>query len=234
MNQIILIICSLICFNLSSQNKFFAKNIIDTLTSDNYAGRGYAKDGHEKAANFIASKFKKLGLKGFDSDYKQEFQINVNCFNGDADLIIDNKIMYAGVDFIVDPRCPGVKGNFDLVWLNPKIIGNAKKMIAFSSQDLKNSFLIIDKTGITDSTQLNFLNGMLYNPFKAKGIVLVQNKKFTWGISKRQHNYPILHIKKNLISFSNKKIELNIDATLKQGEITQNVLGYVKGTEKPD
>ncbi|MAW66033.1 MAG: arginyl aminopeptidase [Flavobacteriales bacterium] len=234
MNQIILIICSLICFNLSSQNKFFAKNIIDTLTSDNYAGRGYAKDGHEKAANFIASKFKKLGLKGFDSDYKQEFQINVNCFNGDADLIIDNKIMYAGVDFIVDPRCPGVKGNFDLVWLNPKIIGNAKKMIAFSSQDLKNSFLIIDKTGIIDSTQLEFLNTMIHNPFQAKGIVFVQDEKFTWGISQSQHSYPIIYIQKNRISFNNKKIELNIEATFEKDLITQNVLGYVKGSVQPD
>ena len=117
---------------------------------------------------------------------------------------------------------------------NPKIIGNTNKIMKFSSKDFKNSFLIIDKTGITDSTQLNFLNEMLYNPFNAKGIVVVQNKKFTWGISKRQHNYPIIYIQKNRISFSNKKIELNIDATLKQGEITQNVLGYVKGTEKPD
>ena len=234
MNYTILLLCSLICINLNGQNKVFAKEIVKTLTSEDYAGRGYVNDGHNKAANYIAEKFKELGLEGFDSDYKQEFQIDVNTFNGNSDVKIDGKLMYAGVDFIVDPSCPSVKGKYDLVWLNPKIVGNINKMMKFSSKDFKNSFLIIDKTGITDSTQLNFLNGMLYNPFKAKGIVLVQNEKFTWGISKRQHNYPILYIKKNLISFSNKKIELNIDATLKQGEITQNVLGYVKGTEKPD
>ena len=234
MNYTILLLCSLICINLNGQNKVFAKEIVKTLTSEDYAGRGYVNDGHNKAANYIAEKFKELGLEGFDSDYKQEFQIDVNTFNGNSDVKIDGKLMYAGVDFIVDPSCPSVKGKYDLVWLNPKIVGNTNKMMKFSSKDFKNSFLIIDKTGITDSTQLNFLNGMLYNPFKAKGIVLVQNEKFTWGISKRQHNYPILYIKKNLISFSNKKIELNIDATLKQGEITQNVLGYVKGTEKPD
>ena len=234
MNYTILLLCSFLCINLNGQNKFFAKEIVKTLTSEDYAGRGYIKDGHNKAANFIAEKFKELGLEGFDSDYKQEFQIDVNTFNGNSDVKIDGKLMYAGVDFIVDPSCPSIKGKYDLVWLNPKIVGNTNKMMKFSSNDLKNSFLIIDKTGITDSTQINFLNGMLYNPFKAKGIVIVQNEKFTWGISKRQHNYPIIYIKKNLISFSNKKIELNIDATLKQGEITQNVLGYVKGTEKPD
>ena len=234
MNYTILLLCSLICINLNGQNKVFAKEIVKTLTSEDYAGRGYVNDGHNKAANYIAEKFKELGLEGFDSDYKQEFQIDVNTFNGKSDVKIDGKLMYAGVDFIVDPSCPSVKGKYDLVWLNPKIVGNTNKMMKFSSKDFKNSFLIIDKTGITDSTQLDFLNGMIYNPFNAKGIVIVQNEKFTWGISKRQHNYPIIYIKKNLISFSNKKIELNIDATLKQGEITQNVLGYVKGTEKPD
>jgi len=234
MNYATLLLFTLLCLNLQGQNKFFAKEIVKTLTSEEYAGRGYVKDGHNKAANFIAEKFKELGLEGFDSDFKQEFQIDVNTFNGNSDILIDGKLMYAGVDFIVDPSCPSIKGKYDLVWLNPKIIGNTNKMMKFSSKDFKNSFLIIDKTGITDSTQLNFLNEMLYNPFNAKGIVVVQNKKFTWGISKRQHNYPIIYIQKNRISFSNKKIELNIDATLKQGEITQNVLGYVKGTEKPD
>ena len=234
MNYTILLLCSFLCINLNGQNKVFAKEIVKTLTSEDYAGRGYVKDGHNKAASFIADKFKELGLEGFDSDYKQEFQIDVNTFNGNSDVKIDGKLMYAGVDFIVDPSCPSIKGKYDLVWLNPKIVGNTNKMIKFSSEDFKNSFLIIDKTGIIDSTQLDFLNGMIYNPFNAKGIVIVQNEKFTWGISKRQHNYPIISIQKNLISFSNKKIELNIDATLKQGEITQNVLGYVKGTENPD
>ncbi len=234
MNYATLLLFTLFCLNVQGQNKVFAKEIVKTLTSEEYAGRGYVKNGHNKAANFIAEKFKELGLEGFDSDFKQEFQIDVNTFNGNSDILIDGKLMYAGVDFIVDPSCPSIKGKYDLVWLNPKIIGNTTKMMKFSSKDFKNSFLIIDKTGITDSTQLNFLNKILYNPFKAKGIVVVQNKKFTWGISKRQHNYPIIYIQKNRISFSNKKIELNIDATLKQGEITQNVLGYVKGTEKPD
>jgi hypothetical protein len=208
--------------------------MINTLTSENYAGRAYFKNGHNKAANLIAETFKEFGLEGFDSDYKQEFQIDVNCFDGNADVKIDGKLMYAGVDFIVEPRCPKIKGEFDLIWLNPKIIGNAKKMMKFSSSDLKNSFLIIDETGITDSTQLEFLSGMTHNPFKAKGIILLQNEKLTWGISQQQRDYPIIYIQKKLVSFKNKKIELDIDATLKQDLITQNVLGYIKGKEQPD
>ena len=103
MNYATLLLFTLLCLNLQGQNKFFAKEIVKTLTSEEYAGRGYVKDGHNKAANFIAEKFKELGLEGFDSDFKQEFQIDVNTFNGNSDILIDGKLMYAGVDFIVDP-----------------------------------------------------------------------------------------------------------------------------------
>ena len=91
MNYTILLLCSLICINLNGQNKVFAKEIVKTLTSEDFAGRGYVNDGHNKAANFIAEKFKEFGLEGFDSDYKQEFQIDVNTFNGNSDVKIDIK-----------------------------------------------------------------------------------------------------------------------------------------------
>ena len=107
-------------------------------------------------------------------------------------------------------------------------------MIKFMETDFKNSFLIVDKTGITDTTQLNFLDGMIHNPFNAKGIVIVKAENFTWGSAQAQRPYPIIYIKKSLISYKNKKIELDIKAKLKTGELTQNVLGYVKGSEQPD
>lgn len=223
-----------ICSGLIAQDKVFATQMVDSLTSENFAGRGYVRDGHVKAANFIARKFNEFGLKRFDTDFKQKFKISINTFGGACDLIIDKKLMFAGVDFLVDPSCPSITGKFDLVWLNPKIVGDAKKMIKFTSTDFSNSFLIVDKTGITDTTQLDFLDNMIHNPFQAKGIIIVQNKKFTWSMCQQQRPYPILYIKKDRITYKNKKIEVTIDAQLKKEEITQNVLGYIKGTEYPD
>lgn len=234
MKKIILITLYVLSFGIKAQDKSLAIKMIDTLTSESFAGRGYVNSGHHKAAKFIASKFKGFGLEKFDADYTQEFKINVNTFGGSCELLLDNKLMFAGVDFLVDASCPTVKGTFNLIRLNPKIVGNAKKMIKFTSTDLSKSFLVIDKTSITDSTQLDFLDNMIHNPFQAKGIVIVQSKKFTWSMSDQQRPYPIVYIKKDRISFKNKKLALNIESKLKRGEITQNVLGYLKGTEQPD
>ncbi len=233
MKQIFLSLLFLSNLFTFGQDKELAREIIDTLTSDNYAGRGYIKDGHLKAANFIAQKFNDFGLERFDSNFKQEFQINVNTFGGIADVLIDNKLLFAGVDFIVDPSCPTIKGEFKLKWLNPKIVGNPKKMGQFIQTDLKESFLIIDKTGVTDTVQLEFLNNMIHNPFQAKGIIIVEPKKLTWGTAQVQRPYPIIFIKKNRLKYSNKEIQLDIEAKLKKNEITQNVIGYVKGSEQP-
>lgn len=234
MKNFCVFLLSLISLASFSQDVYLARDYVDTLTSDGYAGRGYVKDGHLKAANFIANKFNEFGLERFDSDFKQEFQIDINTFGGTTDLLIDGKLMYAGVDFLIDATCPSVEGKFDLKWLNPKIVGNPKKMGKFLNSDLSNSFLIVDKTGVTDTTQLEFLDNMVHNPFQAKGIIIVQSGKFTWTMSQQQRPYPIFYIKKDRISYKNKKLELNIQTKLKKGEITQNVIGYVKGTEQPD
>ncbi len=234
MKRLLLALVTFLSFTASAQDVYLAKDFVDTLCSDGYSGRGYVRYGHLKAADFIAGKFNEFGLERFDSDFKQEFQINVNTFGGTCDLLIDGKLMYAGVDFLVDASCPKIEGKFDLKWLNPKIVGDAKKMGKFVTSDLSNSFLIVDKTGITDTTQLEFLDNMVHNPFQAKGIIIVQSGKFTWAMSQQQRPYPILYIKKDRISYKNKKLEVNIEAKLKKGEITQNVIGYVKGTEQPD
>lgn len=230
-----IIILFVLCFKLSfGQDKSYARVVVDTLTSDNYAGRGYVKNGHTKAADFIAKEFNRFGIERFDSDFKQEYQIDVNTFGGNADIYIDKNPLIAGIDFLVDPSCPSIEGVFELKWLNRKIVGDSKKMSKFVTSDLSNVFLIVDTEGIEDEKQLEFMQAMVNNPFNAKGIIIVKSTKLTWSVSGTQKSFPLIFINKTQIKFKNKKITLDIQAKLKKDEITQNVIGYVKGSLKPD
>jgi Peptidase family M28/PDZ domain len=66
MKKICLLSCILLTLNVSSQTLIEVKNIkkhVSFLASDKLEGRGTSTKGEEKAAQYIAKNFKKLGLK---------------------------------------------------------------------------------------------------------------------------------------------------------------------------
>lgn len=93
-----------------SQDLKYVRKTLNTLTSSDFWGRGYTKNGMEKAANFIQSEFKSFGLQPMDGkNFKQAFQFSVNTFPGKMDLTINGKKLTPGIDFIVEQASNGVK-----------------------------------------------------------------------------------------------------------------------------
>ena len=65
-------------------------------------GRGYVKDGHLKAANFLVEKFNEINLAPLNNDrFTQDFNINVNTFPDSVELKIDGKLLVPGKDFMI-------------------------------------------------------------------------------------------------------------------------------------
>jgi len=56
---------------MDKQALAYPKSIIRTLTSEEFAGRGYMDNGMQKSAAFIADEFEKLGLKKIGDSYFQ-------------------------------------------------------------------------------------------------------------------------------------------------------------------
>ncbi len=55
-----------------AQNQEYARQVLNTLCSPEMAGRGYVKEGVEKAADYLAAAYKKAGLLNFNGkDYFQ-------------------------------------------------------------------------------------------------------------------------------------------------------------------
>ncbi|TKC12542.1 M28 family peptidase [Pedobacter polaris] len=102
-------------FNSYAQDLKYVRKTLNTLTSSEFWGRGYTKNGMEKAANFIQSEFKSFGLKPMDGkDFKQSFIFSVNTFPGKMDLSINGKRLIPGNDFIIQQGSIGVKANTSL------------------------------------------------------------------------------------------------------------------------
>jgi hypothetical protein len=101
----------LIAVNLTGycQNLPYARHIVDTLSSPTFWGRGYTKDGMQKAALFLKDEFVKAGLVAVkkDGDFFQRFQYPVNTFPGKMRVTLNGKALTPGVDFIVSQESHG-------------------------------------------------------------------------------------------------------------------------------
>jgi aminopeptidase YwaD len=94
-----------------SQTISFNREMVDTLTSPYFWGRGYTNDGMKKAANFLATEFKTLGVQPLNGmNYFQDFSYPANTFPGKMEVEINGKALTPGVDFIVGPESRGAKG----------------------------------------------------------------------------------------------------------------------------
>ena len=239
MKRIILSFTLSVIFIVSYAQKEFAKGIVDTLASPEFHGRGYVNDGARLAATFIENKFKSYGLIPFWENFNQYYKVNVNTFPDSMSVIVDNKHLVTGEDFMVDPYSGSIKGEFSLVWLAPKDVA-FKKFIKIQNKKVKKALakkaiLVLDlsKEELSDSIK-NYFMQLAHSLTASKlPVIISTNDKFTWAVGPFARTYGFVHIKASLIRNA-EKITFNIKSRFKPNYKTQNVVGYVKGKKYPD
>lgn len=103
------IIFLFLAINTFAQDSTYTRNIINTLTSKEFWGRGYTKDGMKKSADYLAAAYQKIGLLPMGLSYKQPFNFPVNTFPGKMMVAINGQKLIPGKDFIVSNESPGAK-----------------------------------------------------------------------------------------------------------------------------
>jgi aminopeptidase YwaD len=107
---------SLLTFLGTAQDVTRAHQIVDTLTSSYFWGRGYTNNGMAKAADFLAAEFKSYGLHPIKaSGFQQSFYYSVNTFPGKMEVAVDGQVLKPGIDFIIGPESRGKKVKANLV-----------------------------------------------------------------------------------------------------------------------
>ncbi len=92
-----------------AQNMAHYKRVIKQLSSSKFQGRGYAKDGANKAGKYLQKEFEKAGV---DEVSLQPFKLDINTFCGQMEMWADGKKLRAGIDFSMREYSPGVHGSF--------------------------------------------------------------------------------------------------------------------------
>ena len=109
MKKLFIILLAFFAIQLNAQDMAHYKKVVKELSSSKYQGRGYAKDGANKAGKYLAKEFAKEGV---DRVVCQYFKLDINTFSGKMQLWADGKKMAPGVDYSMREYSPGVHGEF--------------------------------------------------------------------------------------------------------------------------
>lgn len=238
--RFILIFISILALQTAvAQDTAYARKTINTLCQNKFYGRGYYKNGAVKAADFIASEMKKAGVKPLPQNkkYFQPFNFNVNTVE-QIHLVLNGKVLRPGYDYIIDA---GVN-NFDGIALASSVISEKTLMDTLWFKELVNlslsrkesafynNFVFIDTlSAATEKKYKNELNIVIKN-----NKVVQLKKKLTWTVATNQTFWKHIEILHTAVERSNNyTLHLNVKSHF--GNTKQkNVLGYVKGSTKPD
>ena len=102
-------VAALAAGRLDAQDLPHYKRVVKALSSARYQGRGYARDGANKAGKYLEKEYRKAGA---DEVTLQPFTIDINTFNGRMAMWADGKKLKPGVDFSMREYSPGVHGDF--------------------------------------------------------------------------------------------------------------------------
>ena len=81
------------------------KDVVNALAADEMQGRGTAQPGGDKAAAYIADRFKKLGLKplGANTSYLQPIKFKETQFLPQTAFTLGTESLKFGTDYFVSP-----------------------------------------------------------------------------------------------------------------------------------
>ncbi len=230
----------IICFssvNGFSQDKKYARYLIDTLASPGMSGRGYVNNANRIASEFIAGEMQQHGLLSFPEGYFQPFTLPINTFPGKVSLTVNGIKLKPGVDFIVSASSPSVSKEFKIKVLDPKKFDKPQRLFRLTGKSFENILLLIDKSAIAKERQKLVDSLVWTNYLKSEGYILLSEKeRLLYSVSQgfNQKAYPVFEVLKPALPLKPKSAAISVDAVFEPSMAVRNVIGYIPGIEVPD
>lgn len=210
-----------------------ATEVLNDLCAQNMYGRGYVKFGHIKAAKYIQEYYKSINLKSFKTGtYLQPFKIKANTFPHDLLISIKGMELIEGIDYLLDPASGTANGDYKLEFVDNRTINNFLSELSYSKiTNLKGRVIVLNSTTTKNVDTLKIFNDLKIGLSQLCPVIWVNNKKFTWSVSKEAAEFPIIELRDSTIKNAD-SISLKITNHFLNDITTHNVIGKVIGKKK--
>ncbi len=159
-NKWLLGLLMLVATSAGAQQLAFGRQVVDTLTSPFFWGRGYTNNGMQKAAQYLTGQFALFGLMPLKGNsFTQPFSYPVNTFPGKMEVRINGVRLTPGADFIVGEESKGVKASAALIKqdsthfvnMNERVVVELKDKLTWSVAPRAANYtaVYIDKKALT-------------------------------------------------------------------------------------
>lgn len=227
----VIILFIAITVTAKAQDVNYARNMIDSLCSPGFYGRGYTFRGDSLAADYIASQFRKARVEPADENYFQPFDIPVNIFPGKMEVKVNGKKLVPGKDYIISPGSPSISGKFTLLRLNPATLDSREDLIKFL-EGSSGKVIFINKAdfihlGDSVTKVINQLTEILKNitDYNPAAVVVASKDKLVWSTATSVDKRPVIYT--NYFPEKFRKIRLDIQEKFLKTYRTKNIIAKI-------
>ncbi len=213
-----------------SQDLVYTKQILKTVCSPEFHGRGYSFDADKITSKFLQKEFKKLNLKSFDSSYIQEYDISVNTIAGRNKLSINDSLLLPGSDYLISSSSNSISGKYKVVPITPNIIKDSLKFSEIIKSDFSDKVILIDTLGLNiKGFEQSYKLITNENALKARAVIQIAENNLMYVPSRVQKDFVSVILKRDKFPDKIDSAEIIVDNKFHQKYTTQNLISYLPG-----
>ena len=203
------------------------KKIVKDLSSWRYQGRGYARDGANKAGKYLEKAYRKAGA---DAVTRQHFTLDINTFAGNMKLSVDGRRMVPGTDFTVREYCPGVEGTYPVYFIDTLHYDSAKIFDDLARPEYRDAFVVCD-FWFTYKHREDFQKLQSADGAPNAGLILTWDEplKFYKAYGEKVNPKPVIWLLSKQIPRGTRNVTVDIDNKFYKNYRCFNVIASVEG-----
>ena len=214
----------------------YERKMNEILCSDSIFGRGYVNQGDNRAARFLSNEFQSIGLLPIlkDNSYTQPFEVQVNSFPSNPELLIGEYSLAVGTDYLPHPASGLFSGDIHPFIFNAKnpLDQSTIELALQKIQQQEVNTLVFD----TEELGISTIDAFVYEVIELSQVVnlfFLTTAKLSWAVSEFATPFALISIGKKHWN-TEEAIHLNIENKVVDHYSTENVLGYIPSASKAE